>query len=41
MERVLGYGPPRSPLASTALGAEATLERLIFEALRRCPKPTS
>jgi Holliday junction resolvasome RuvABC DNA-binding subunit len=27
--------------ASTALGAEATLERLIFEALRRCPKPTS
>jgi hypothetical protein len=27
--------------ASTALGAKATLDRLIFEALRRCPKPTS
>jgi hypothetical protein len=27
--------------ASTALGAEATLDRLIFEALRQCPRPTS
>jgi hypothetical protein len=27
--------------AFAALGTEATLERLIFEALRRCPKPTS
>ena len=26
--------------ASAALGAEATLERLIFEGLRRCPRPT-
>ena len=26
--------------ASAALGADATLERLIFEALRRCPQPT-
>ncbi len=25
--------------ASTALGAEATLESLIVEALRRCPRP--
>jgi hypothetical protein len=27
--------------ASAALGAEVTLERLIFEALRRCPRPTA
>ena len=27
--------------ASAALGAETTLERLIFEALRRCPRPSS
>jgi hypothetical protein len=27
--------------AMAALGAEATLERLIFEALRRCPRPTA
>jgi len=27
--------------ASTALGTEATLERLIFEALRRCPQPST
>jgi Holliday junction resolvasome RuvABC DNA-binding subunit len=27
--------------ASAALGAEATLERLIFEALRRCRQRTS
>jgi hypothetical protein len=26
--------------ASAALGAETTLERMIFEALRRCPRPT-
>ncbi len=26
--------------ASAALGADATLEALIFEALRRCPQPT-
>ena len=26
--------------ASAALGTGATLERLIFEALRRCPQPT-
>ena len=27
--------------ASAALGTEATLERLIFEALRQCPRPSS
>jgi Holliday junction resolvasome RuvABC DNA-binding subunit len=27
--------------ASAALGTEATLEQLIFEALRRCPRSTS
>ncbi len=27
--------------ASAALGSEATLERLIFEGLRRCPRPTT
>ena len=27
--------------ASAALGAEVTLERLICEALRRCPRPTA
>jgi Holliday junction resolvasome RuvABC DNA-binding subunit len=27
--------------ASAALGAEVTLDRLIFEALRQCPRPTS
>jgi hypothetical protein len=27
--------------ASAALGTEVTLERLIFEALRRCPRPTA
>ena len=27
--------------AVAALGLEATLDRLIFEALRRCPRPTS
>ncbi len=41
----LGWKPAMaqaaSAAASAALGAGATLERLIFEALRRCPKPTS
>jgi Holliday junction resolvasome RuvABC DNA-binding subunit len=27
--------------ASAALGTEVTLDRLIFEALRRCPRPTT
>ena len=30
-----------SAAASAALGTGATLERLICEALRRCPKPTA
>lgn len=41
----LGWNPAIAQAAvsaaSAALGAEATLDRLIFEALRRCPKPTS
>ncbi len=41
----LGWKPAiaqaASAAASAALGTGATLERLIFEALRRCPKPTS
>ena len=41
----LGWKPAiaqaASAAASAALGMDATLERLIFEALRRCPKPTS
>ncbi len=41
----LGWKPAMaqaaSAAASAALGTGATLERLIFEALRRCPKPTS
>ncbi len=40
----LGWKPAiaqaASAAASAALGTGATLERLIFEALRRCPKPT-
>ncbi len=40
----LGWKPAMAQAASTAaaaaLGTGATLERLIFEALRRCPKPT-
>jgi HNH endonuclease/RuvA, C-terminal domain len=41
----LGWKPAiaqaASAAASAALGTGATLERLIFEALRRCPKPNS
>ncbi len=41
----LGWKPAiaqaASAAASAALGTDATLERLIFEALRRCPKSTS
>ncbi len=41
----LGWKPATaqaaSAAASVALGTDATLERLIFEALRRCPKPIS
>src|SRR5262249_47888190 len=33
--------PAASAAASAALGTGATLEQLIFEALRQCPKPTS
>jgi len=41
----LGWKPaiavPAVADASAVLGAQATLEQLIFEALRRCPRPTS
>jgi Holliday junction resolvasome RuvABC DNA-binding subunit len=41
----LGWKPAMAQAASAAaaeaLGTGATLERLIFEALRRCPKSTS